>query len=317
MKLTYAIALLVGQKDLEIERSNDLLDSIGACEPNRCRMIVIDDGGRDRRLHNYLKFPKQIEPHFTVFDRPKGLSFKNSKGVCGNSILGFQWISRHAPEAAFGMKIDTDALVIAPFAEKLVRAFEAAPAVGVLGANTRSPEGYERDFTRNAALMRHLHAKPTSQSSFKVLAGYLKDLIDFSPASVIRGHITKAVQAGYEYGENCLGGAYAIRLSCMIEINRQGFLDRPEYWAPIDVPEEVVMHMYARAAGYTLNNFVAEGEVFGIRLAGLPFAPEDLLEKGYSIIHSVKNDKRISERDIREFFRSHRHPSTCPNLLTF
>lgn len=306
MSLVYAVALLVGPGDLEIDRSNDLLDSIGACEPTFCRMVVIDDGGYDRALKERLTFPNQAEPAFLVFNRPPGQTFTKAKGVCGNSMLGFQWIARHAPEAAFGLKIDTDALVIAPFAEKLAREFAAASAVGVLGANTRTPEGYVRDFTRNACLMKALHARALDWKRRRSLVRYVKKWFTGGPPSRIHQHLTEAVRAGYEYGENCLGGAYAIRQSCITEMNRRGYLDHPEHWTPIDVPEEVMMHMYARAAGFHLKNYVAPGEVFGVRLIGLPFPLEDLLDKGYSIIHSIKNDKRYGELEVREFFRIYR-----------
>ena len=75
---------------------------------------------------------------------------------------------------------------------------------------------------------------------------------------------------------------------------------------PIDVPEELMMHMYARAAGFRLKNYVAPGEVFGIRLTGLPFDLQGLIDRRYSIIHSVKNDARYSEAGVREFFRVQR-----------
>ena len=306
MSSGYAVTLLVGPNDLEIDRSNDLLDAIGSCEPTPCRMVVVDDGGHDRRLRARLRFPKQVEPDFLVFERPRGQTFTQAKGVCGNSMLGFQWIARHAPDAMFGMKIDTDALVIAPFAEKLAREFAEYPAVGVLGANTRSPEGLVRDFTRNASLMKALHARAADLEQHRSLVKYVKDWLTRGPASLLHKHLSEAVKAGYEYGENCLGGAYAIRRSCIAEMNRRGYLNHPEHWMPIDVPEELMMHMYARAAGFRLKNYVAPGEVFGIRLTGLPFPLQELIDRRYSIIHSVKNDARYSEATVREFFRVQR-----------
>jgi hypothetical protein len=304
--VTYAVVLLVGPADQEIDRANDLIDSIGTCERALCRMVVVDDGGHDRRLKERLKFPRHIEPVFLLFDRPRTIAYKTSKGVCGNSLLGFQWIARHAPGAAFGMKLDTDTLVIASFAKKLAREFAASPDVGVLGANTKTPEGYERDFTRNADLMKSLHARCAQAQRFSSLIDHARNWLVGGPTSVVGKHLSAAVSAGYEYGENCLGGAYAVRRSCISEMNRRGYLDRPDYWTPIDVPEEVMLHMYARAAGYRLKNYVSPGEVFGIRLAGLPFPMQELLERGYSIIHSIKNDKRSTEAEVREFFRIHR-----------
>ena len=55
------------------------------------------------------------------------------------------------------------------------------------------------------------------------------------------------------------------------------------------------------------KNFVADGEVFGVRYKGLPYEPVILVERGYSVIHSVKNDSRMTEEEIREFFRARRN----------
>ncbi|MCS7034979.1 MAG: hypothetical protein NZ561_13455 [Phycisphaerae bacterium] len=306
MDLTYAVALLVGPKDLEIERCNDLLDAIGVCEPARCRMIVIDDAPQDRELGRRLRFPPQVQPHVVWFQRPKKFGFKQAKGVCGNSLLGFQWIARNAPEARFGMKIDTDALVIGPFAQKLAAAFDADPSVGVLGASTRTPEGFERDNRRSAELMRKLHESPLRWSGPGTWLRGLRRWLADRGGAMIRRHLSQAVAAGYQYGENCLGGAYAVSRECLAEMDRRGYLARPDYWTNVDVPEELMMHMYARAAGFRLKDFVAPGEVFGIRFIGLPFDLPELVRRGYSIIHSVKNDQRYTEAQVREFFRAHR-----------
>lgn len=306
MSLTYAVALLVGPKDLEIERSNDLLDSIGVCEPARCRMIVIDDAPQERNLSAKLRFPAQVEPEFVKFQRPQVVGFKQAKGVCGNSLLGFQWIARNAPEARFGMKIDTDALVIRPFAEALARQFDADPTVGVLGANTKTPEGLDRDTRRSGDLMRKLHASAPALSDPGSWIRYFRDWWARGPRSTIRRHLGEAVGAGYVYGENCLGGAYAIRSECLAKMDQRGYLDHPDYWTGVDVPEELMMHMYARAAGYKLMDFVSPGQVFGIRFVGLPFDLPELVDRGYSIIHSVKNDTRYTEAQVRDFFRKHR-----------
>jgi hypothetical protein len=305
--LSYAIALLIGPKEVEIERTHDLLASIGHHELHRLRVVVIDDSPTDRELNKRFSFPPQVEPAFLRFVRPPhGIGFKKAKGVCGNALLGMQWIARNAPEARFAMKVDTDALVIGPFVRRLAAAFEAEPQVGVLGANTRTPEGFDRDTTRAATLMRGLYERKIDWKSPRSAWRYFKDWRRGGPRSTIRRHIGEALRAGYAWGENCLGGAYAIRRECLAEMNRRGYLDPVEAWTPADVAEEVMMHMYARAAGYRLKNFVDRGEVFGIRFEGLPFDLPDLVERGYGIIHSVKNDPRFSEEQVRAFFRARR-----------
>lgn len=305
--LSYAIALLIGPKQQEIDRSNDLLESLGAHEPNPAAVAVVDDCPQPRDLSKLLHFPSQLTPTFLRFERPK-VHFNEAKGVCGNSMMAFSWIAKHAPMARFGMKLDTDALVIGPFAEKLAGQFDADPSVGALGAYTKTPEGFDRDISRNARLMRELHRPsvrliaPPRQVWRAIRRRFMPD-----PAvALIRRHLSDAVANGYVYGENCLGGGYAMSRESLAEMNRRGYLDDHLIWAGVDVPEEVMMCMYVRATGKVLKNHVDRNEVFGVRFVGLPFDLPELLERGYSIIHSVKNDNRHTEDQVRQFFKSRR-----------
>lgn len=306
MSLSYAIALLIGPKDVEITRSQDLIDSVAYHEPTPCKVAVVDDCPTPRDLSKRLHFPPHLTPAFLRFDRPK-VGFKEAKGVAGNSMMAFQWIARHAPEARFGMKLDTDALAIGPFAERLARAFDADPSIGALGAYTRTPEGHERDISRNARLMRELHRPPLRLSGGpRGMWRSIKRRFGGGDPRKIRNHIAEALANGYVYGENCLGGAYAMSRESLSEMRRRGYLDDHRLWTPVDVPEEVMMCMYVRATGKRLQNFVDRGEVFGVRFVGLPFDLPELVERGYSLIHSVKNDSRHDESAVRAFFKARR-----------
>ncbi|HEY2441098.1 MAG TPA: hypothetical protein VGI07_12755, partial [Solirubrobacteraceae bacterium] len=58
--------------------------------------------------------------------------------------------------------------------------------------------------------------------------------------------------------------------------------------------------------GFRLAGHVDEGETFAVAWRGLPDTPEGLVTRGYSIIHSVKNDPRITESEIRRDFAARR-----------
>jgi hypothetical protein len=75
--------------------------------------------------------------------------------------------------------------------------------------------------------------------------------------------------------------------------------------------------MLTKAAGLDLFDACRDGEPFGVRYKGLADAPARLLQRGFSIIHSVKNDVHFSESDIREYFRTLRdpHPVRLPKPL--
>jgi hypothetical protein len=80
-------------------------------------------------------------------------------------------------------------------------------------------------------------------------------------------------------------------------------------WLNTDLVEDVMMSMLVMASGMELMGFAANGEVFGVLHRGLPDVPERLLERGYGVIHSVRNDPRFSEGDIRVFFQNMRSRS--------
>jgi hypothetical protein len=57
----------------------------------------------------------------------------------------------------------------------------------------------------------------------------------------------------------------------------------------------------------SVEDFCNDGEPFGIQSVGLAYSPEEMLNRGYSIIHSVRNyTQRQPEDDVRDFFKSRR-----------
>jgi hypothetical protein len=68
-----------------------------------------------------------------------------------------------------------------------------------------------------------------------------------------------------------------------------------------------MMGLYARAVGLDIADFNAAGEPFGIQFQGLPYSPDTMVARGYSLIHSVKDHGGVREEDTRRFFRSLRH----------
>jgi hypothetical protein len=68
--------------------------------------------------------------------------------------------------------------------------------------------------------------------------------------------------------------------------------------------EDVVMGLMCGAAGLRMDNLVAPGQVFGVSWQDLPASPTELVERGYSIIHSLKTGKYGTEESLRAWFRS-------------
>lgn len=299
---TYAIAVAVGPKDEELQRTQDLVDSIAAWEQRGGWFIMVDDAPQPRTLQRTLRFPPFLTP--VALHHPRHgrvIIYRRGKGICSAVLLALQAAARQTT-CDLVLKLDTDSLVIGPFVDRVLACFARHPRVGNIGAYTLTPNGDPRDFTRNGSNIRSLH-RPRFDWTRPLTA--LRSWRD-PTLRTIRRHIETAVGNGYQYGEHCLGGGYAISRSLLDTMNAAGFLDDPALWLAIDCPEDVMVGLYTRAAGFEMANCVGAGEVFGVRHKGLPFDLEELATRGFAVIHAVKNDPRYSEQQVRDFFRARR-----------
>jgi hypothetical protein len=297
----YAIALAIGPDPKEIERTRDLIDSINAYAPEPAVFVMIDDAADDRQLATTLKFPSQLKPislHHPRHGAP-AQKFTKSKGICAAIQTAFAWIAKNSPDVKFVLKLDTDALIIAPFRQQIVSVIDSSPNVGMMGAYDKTPNGDPRDISYNARTVKALHEPGSFLQS-------LKYKFSSDDRAVISRHISTARERGYQYGEHCLGGAYAVSGELLRRMNAAGYLDDPARWLLIDCPEDVMVGIYTRAVGMEFKSFVSNNEAFGIRYKGLADTPEKLVQRGYSVIHSVKNDASFTEDQIREFFKTRR-----------
>ncbi|HRK31893.1 MAG TPA: hypothetical protein PLD59_12510 [Tepidisphaeraceae bacterium] len=299
----FATLVAVGPGPAEIDRVADLVDAIAHCELGPSYFVMVDDARCARDLTREVRFPITISPVSIWHDRSaQHTGYSRGKGICSVILTGLSWIARHADDAKFVLKMDTDALAIAPFAERVAARLAADPRVGMLGAHTITPNGTPRDTSRGAETIRAIHRPPIPWLRPRRACRVLRDRLTGGRLKPIRTAISAARQNGYAYGEHCLGGAYALAGELVRRMHSSGHLDQPQAWLNIDSPEDVMMGMYTRAVGLTLANCVDSGDVFGVRHEGLPFMPQECISRGYGIIHAVKNDPRISEREIRSHF---------------
>lgn len=303
----FAALVAVGPKPEEIDRVADLVESIAAFEHGPSYFVMVDDNRQSRDLVRQMKFPLNIAPAAVMHDRSQQRAgYTKAKGICSVILTGLQWIAEHADDAQFVVKLDSDALVIAPFAQKIATKFAADANVGMLGAYTVTPNGTPRDVSRNAAIIQKLHKPAIQWAKPRMAYRALRDRLTGGALREVRKHITAACTNGYSYGEHCLGGAYALSREFVKRMNDRGYLENPTQWLNIDSPEDVMIGMYIKAVGLKHADFVAENEPFGVRHEGLPYELPELVSRGYSIIHSIKNDKRASEREVRDFFAARR-----------
>jgi hypothetical protein len=218
--------------------------------------------------------------------------------MVAGTIDGMRAAAVQDPE--FLLKLDTDALLIGPVAEKLRSVF-ADERVGLVGSYTHTCTGAVRDWSGWTKKLRRamlpVGLVPNSYIHRRSLRA----------ARSVRALLDRAEQNGYELGAHCLGGAYAIGRSLLA---RSDLLDwRP--WVRTGLGEDIVIGVLAAAAGLSVRGSVGPGETFGLGWQTLPLAPHELIDRGYSIVHSVRDQPHGTERDLRAYFRARRlEPAT-------
>ena len=284
-----AVLMPVGPGAAEAERWPDTAASLAAWEPNVRWLVLIDDGMDnpavdDHHLHPGLEVV--VVPH-PLRGRKAGFTDRVTVAV----LTGMAWIARNT-DADLVLRLDTDCLVIAPFAEKLAGVF-ADESIGLLGSYDVDCNGEPRDFGSWV---------PTVQRKARVRQS--RRIAVVGRSARIRRYIREARTAGYVWGEHALGCALALPRRVVDAIHGDGVLDDPTLFVRSGIGDDPLLALLVRRAGYRLAGHVGEGETFGVTWHGLPDSPDGLAARGYSIIHSVKNDPDLTEAEIRRHFRA-------------
>lgn len=266
-----AVLLPVGPGPDEVLRAQDTAASVRCYEPGAA-LVVVDDAAEGRPELSALGAVVRTRATHTGDD------------LYGAMSAGTIAALREARAAEVVVKLDTDALAIAPFVER-VRA-ELGPAVGVIGRHDLTPSGEARDVS--------YWREPIVRSTRRRVRG--------RRAAFRRAMLRLAREHGYEWGEHCLGGAYAVAGDLVREWGDRGWLDDELAWRRTNLGEDVVVGLMCRAAGRRMAN----SDVFGTRFVGLPADPETLADSDYAIVHSVKSHPGWEEEDIRALFRGRR-----------
>jgi hypothetical protein len=290
-----AAAIPVGPGDHELERLSDLVDSLHAHVPDLDALVLLDDAPEPRELR------VNWDPDRLALLRTPGTlrsDYADDRMAAGTLTI-LRWLS-DAP-VDYLVKLDTDALVIGDFRRSLSNAMARNPGVGVWGAyRENEPGGGERDFSYYAFQLRlaRLPLRPRRGGIEQAVIG---------PAARSRRFVRNVARAaaanGYQPGEHCLGGSYAVTRPAAERMRALGFLDDPHATFHAHLAEDVVVGLLARASGFRLASHVARGQAFALRFRGLLAEPEELLGRGHSIVHSLKDHDGSSEGDLRARFR--------------
>lgn len=269
--------------DCREEYVTDTLDSIYHFAP-KSRVIVVDDSRRGIGA---------------VLEERYGLTALEARahGLFGSLYLnlsdGFQ-VALHEPFKVL-VRLDTDGLIAgSDFEAKATECFKMNGRLGSLGGFRK---GYDTVGIRNRSWAKH-----------RILI-YLFTRAFAQPrqALTVAGIVWRARKHGYRLGESIMGGAAVYRYEAVAALEAADLLGRPEL-AATGLQEDYIFGLCLFSLGFQLGEFGNRYDdlPMGVNWMGLPASPEELMERGKSIIHSTKSFGTMNEDAIRDEFREAR-----------
>jgi hypothetical protein len=304
-KSSFGVILPIGPNPLELDRAKDLIDSLKTFEEGRCQyLVVIDDTPTDRGLCEKLVAKGSLTKVFVNPRKGRGIAFSDGMGV--GVAVATNWLARET-DVDFALRLDTDSLVIAPFAERLARKFAQNPRTGLLGTIHKYPSGEVRDKREfNGPLLARL-VRPLSITRMEEGAWPTIHQSVFGRGRSRRRFIERAIGNGYDFGDGCQGGGYALSRSLLNALAKDREFANPFLFsAHTRILEDTMMTIATYAAGFVADDYNQRDEVFGVVHLCLPGSPEELIKAGYGVIHSLKTYGDFNEEQTRSFFKTAR-----------
>ena len=278
-----AVLIPAGPGPGDRDRVLDLLDALAAHEPALLRdCVVVDDHDRPRSA-----FPLSID---VIANPRRGKGIGSLGGTAAATLAGLAHVHRVAP-GAWVLRLDADALVIGPVAERVEAAWR--PGDGILGSCGRTCNGEPRDLRPVAAAVRR-HERPVWGWRHPPRRPWWVRPAD----PFVRGVLREARSAGYVPGEHCIAAGCALSAPLVAALAARGWLDRPERWLGARLGDDMVLGAMTRACGLGLRDLPA---VFGLRHVGLADTPRRLVERGFGVVHSTRG-AALPEAEVRAFF---------------
>jgi hypothetical protein len=318
-----ALLILVGPSPDDVQSLADLLDSIEHYEPAIGLVVVMDDGAGEHRLRDGpcagRRIPIAVLPH----PRTRAGGPKRGALIAGVQT-GLSWLS-DIPQLAFVVKLDVDALVIAPFCARIAAFFRTNPQAGLVGCRGETCDrthprhleclGRRSPFASALEWLDRVAATGVTDTC-AVFVDHWPGILELGPEQyqallALRPWIARAVRNGHLVADYCQGGAYAISGQLIREMRRCETFASARTWLPLEYfGEDEVMSMYCYALGLRPHDFSAEGEPFGVSWHGLPCSPAELASRQHALIHSLKRDPAYPEAEARAFFARRRRQGT-------
>jgi hypothetical protein len=309
----FAVYMEIGPGSREAARAADVLDSVAAYSPSLRWVVLVDDDTASRDLAAICRVPAACE--LTVLRNPRhGAGDGRFGGMCVATLAGLEAAQRTA--AAFVLKLDTDSLVIAPFAAAVSRVLDVRPdagLLGVIGDSFGENRTYRWTETNRWTLERVLTLPATVPElrACGMAPSWLRECTDpqYEAFLVARATLERAVDRGYALGEYCQGGGYVVSRPLLDALAANGAYARQMAWRDLAVAEDLMIAMQCAAAGYRMYDVSDEGPRFAIDWRCPPLSRAALVREGYSVIHSIRGSL---EDEFRAFFRDRRRGWPSP-----
>jgi hypothetical protein len=310
-----AVYIPVGPSPLDLIRVVDLIDSLVVYEPCVKLIALVDHGPKARDFSQIIashRIPITVLRHHAQIDNGTWLG-----AGCVTNFVALAFITSQLT-VDFVLKLDTDALIIDSFADQISQAFRNNEDWGMAGSvgetcnkalrTRRFDDEALRSVERALVMAGRIQSNPASLQNADIVTWNLFTEAQRQAFQSVCDDFGKALQHGYR-GAHCQGGAYAISWALTQRLRTEGFLDEPLRWLYIPMGEDRVMGVCCAALQMTLGDLSCTGEPFGVQNKGLPYIPEELIQRGNSIVHSLRNNPFANEETLRSFFRQRRENS--------
>lgn len=296
--MTAAVLIPVGEEASHRAGLADLLEALPVYEPDTGQVVVVCERVSPELERVLAAAPLRVE----VMANPRrGRGVPLLGGAVAGTLAGLAAITTRTPAPEVVVKLDTDALVIAPCFAHLATLFAERPRAGIAGAHRLVAGRVPRDFAAVGATALRV-ARPISL--WRGPSGTARVRCAAIPRhGRVRGWLRRALRAGWEPGEHCQGGAYAMSVGLLAALHEAGALARPEDWIDVPLGEDHVLGALTFACGYELVGMTNEGEPFGVAYRHLPGTGPEMVARGHAIVHSLKADiDGRPERELRAYF---------------
>jgi hypothetical protein len=266
--LPHVVVIPAGPGEAQLGRVADLAGAIARHEPRApVAVLVVDDAP-----------PRRFAQGTTVIPNPRrGRGIGTLGGTCAATFAGLAWAHANHP-GAWVLRLDTDAAVIGAYAERVEERMR--PDDGILGSCHITCNGERRDVSRIAREVRR-HA--LSVWAFRHPPRRPRYVGPAEPRT--RAIIRAARRHGYAPGEHCIAAGCAITPALIAAASARGWLDAPERYIDQRLGDDMLLGAMTRAAGLQLRDAT---DIFGISHVGLPDTPDNLVRRGFAVVHSVK-----------------------------